>query len=1030
MRKIISYLLILTLLSSALIFASCEKKNNNDSSSVPGESKGESSEESGESSDTSDTSGVVENPFEYRTLVSAEKPYTVTAPSESSYPDLYNQQLTDGILACDEGITYRDASLVGFTTDVGIVVDLGDEGKELYEFNIRLLAMDIDGVGLPVRAVVYASDDSKEWKQLGKTEIDPYVDRTMCNGVLVLEEPVNARYIRFRVTLSKLFFFTDEVLIYANVPPKTQQVNNTQEKYDSDTNDYTAISNLSTGVAVNKTYSKNVAKGGKYTVTAAGFDERAGENKTILTEGGVVSSRFGHDAWVGISAADNPYIALDLGKVYDNLYSFKLYALGEGINIDYPDYVDFYASENGKDYYIIGRVYAPDPCPNYIYTITLAKFIKARYIKFAFSSGEGYYWVEELKALIGSGKTFENPAYPPLDLPEVKETEYWDESEPDYSTFLNLILGKPQQISASVYFNIGETDDTPASSPLLTDGKYAKSTYCYSGEWFEIATSGGARDIFYDLGKTSTVSQIKIDILVQKSYGIEYPEYIRFYLSENGTDWYMVYGQKHEKQNKEGVPVMLDYTLEKPYAARFVRINIKSRGFAFIDEIEVWGTKAVEETTQNISQSGIKPITFYTRESDRGYANNKNTSVRASDIALVFGDKGNENTLLPYVAYLDKQGNIVDTFMDGFLYTPSGPNLPSGNKATENTKKEDWLYFYDITFNGINGLDRLDEVTGEVKKALNLDEDYKVYVYLAFLNVSEQVTNFGDVDGDNAGENLSTPEGRKKVTMWFMKLCGDTFKERNYKNIALDGFYWLNETVGWEVDYTNVMTEVGDYVHEYGSNYLWIPFYNAEKFFYCREMGFDITSIQPNYAFYLDYTLESIYTCIKNALKYGISVEIEVSFQSYGDIYYVRRYLEYLYYGAVYGYMENATHFYYDDDNFFARMCNSKEFLPRLQYEYTYLFAKHKLKANPDKKSDLSFNASKDTILEGALAEFSQDTRYNIAVSPENGTVTINSDGTFNYYPNKGFTGKDVFYYTYNNYLGDSPECRVVVNVN
>ena len=211
MRKIISYLLILTLLSSALIFASCEKKNNNDSSSVPGESKGDSSEESGGRSDTSGTSGVVDSPFEYRTLVSAEKPYTVTAPSESAYPDLYNQQLTDGILACDEGITYRDASLVGFTTDVGIVVDLGDEGKELYEFNIRLLAMDIDGVGLPVRAVVYASDDSKEWKQLGKTEIDPYVDRTMCNGVLVLEEPVNARYIRIRVTLSKLFFITDEV---------------------------------------------------------------------------------------------------------------------------------------------------------------------------------------------------------------------------------------------------------------------------------------------------------------------------------------------------------------------------------------------------------------------------------------------------------------------------------------------------------------------------------------------------------------------------------------------------------------------------------------------------------------------------------------------------------------------------------------------------------------------------------------------------------------------------------------------------
>jgi hypothetical protein len=39
-------------------------------------------------------------------------------------------------------------------------------------------------------------------------------------------------------------------------------------------------------------------------------------------------------------------------------------------------------------------------------------------------------------------------------------------------------------------------------------------------------------------------------------------------------------------------------------------------------------------------------------------------------------------------------------------------------------------------------------------------------------------------------------------------------------------------------------------------------------------------------------------------------------------------------------------------------------------------------------------------------------TSLTIAEEPENGTVTINADGTVTYTPNEGFTGQDVFTYT------------------
>lgn len=1028
MRKLLAFLLIITLLISTVILASCEKDIETGKSSN-GEDSLSSEEQSGESSEEDGSART------YRTLVSVGKPYTVSFQADKDYPDLFSSQLTDGILACDEGVSHLDGKLAGWTTDLVLNIDLGDDGKRLYEFNIRLLAMNIYGIGLPSRVSIYYSNDGSKYEYLARAEIEEYVDRTMRNAVLVLDEPIDARYIRFRVNNSAGFLFTDEALVYADVPSREVLKNNTAEEYKNDNNDYTAIKKLTTGVATVKTYSKNVAAGMKYTINATEIDERAtdvpeNEPNKKLTSGGTLPNRFEHKVWVGLSAKDNPNIVLDLGKVYDNLYSFKVYALGEGTGVRYPDYIDFYASQNGKDYYIIGRVYAPENVPNFAYTINLAKFIKARYVKFAFPSGVDYYWVEELEVYAGSSNSFsKGNIYPPLNLPKVDTPVYWDSTEPDYTTPQNLILGRPQQISASIYIDADLTDDTPQTSPLLTNGQYAKSNYCYSGEWFEIANKGGSRDFFYDLEKTSTVTGFKINILVQKSYGIEYPEFIRVYLSDDGTNWYGVYYGKYDRMGLEGVPVMLDVTLDTPYAARFVRIMIKTRGFGFIDEMEIWGTKAVEKDTISITQSGIKPVKFYTRPDDEEYASNKNTNVKASDVALVFGDKGNDKTLLPYVAYLDKSGNIVDTFMNGFLYTPSGSGLPSGHSTVGDTDKADWLYFYDVTFNGVNGLDRLEEVVAEVKKSLKLDDNYKVYVYISLLNVSEKVKNFGDVDGDGVSEDLTTAEGRKKAVMWFMKLCDDTFKEREYKNIALDGFYWLHETAGWEVDYSPVMTEVGNYVHEFGQNYLWIPYYNAEKFYFCNDMGFDITSIQPNYAFTITAGVDRFISTIKNSLKYGMCVELEVAYQSYGDMYYVSRYLEYLYYGAVYGYMKDATHFYYDDDNFFARMAYAEGFIPRLQYDYTYQFAKGVLKANPDKRADISFNVQKDTILKDKLAEFDRMARYKIETSPHNGTVTINLDGTFTYYPNKGFTGTDTFTYTYNNYLGDSPECVVKITV-
>ncbi|WP_157964593.1 beta strand repeat-containing protein, partial [Algibacillus agarilyticus] len=67
--------------------------------------------------------------------------------------------------------------------------------------------------------------------------------------------------------------------------------------------------------------------------------------------------------------------------------------------------------------------------------------------------------------------------------------------------------------------------------------------------------------------------------------------------------------------------------------------------------------------------------------------------------------------------------------------------------------------------------------------------------------------------------------------------------------------------------------------------------------------------------------------------------------------------------------------------------------------------------------ADDSFNATEDTVLNGSVAGNDSTTSggtlsFAKATDPANGTVTVNTDGTFSYTPNSNYTGNDSFTYT------------------
>lgn len=981
----------------------------------------------------SENSEGEQTPMRY-TLISVGKPYTSKVASNEHYVDCYEQQLTDGQKTPDSGVFYTDPRMVGYTSNNLFVIDLGEDGKRINAVAARSLDLSQDGVRLSGGVRFHGSTDGENWKSLGRAYFTPTGDRTVSTARLELEEPMDYRYIRVTMNLASgaAFFFLDELEVYADVPEKEPMVT-LDAAYAGQKIDRGAWKALSTGAAAEPVASVNVARGASYSYANLKFDPRAqdGEGK-LLTDGATTGKLFGEAVWAGLKASSAPSITVKLSEERSDLYAFRVYALNNAPQVRFADWIDVYGSTDNKSFTLLGRMYAPDGGNNHTYTLLLPEYVKAKYIRFSFPAGseEDFYWIEEIQVAAGSEEEIPGELFPPFTIGKVTEEVLWPATDADYRKQQNLLLGLPQKIASSDYRDLASHgDETGADTTLLTDGKLAKDLYCYNGEFF-FSRGGNALEFFYDLGALSTVQEFHIRYLEHGEWGIANPRWVTVLLSEDAENWYPVsyYTGGEWDSAQAAVRKSIDWTLEQPYAARFVRFRIESAAL-FLEELEVIGTKAVSSSAVRLADSGIDSVPYYLCDENRAYASTENTPIKAKDIAIVYGNHDNGEMLLPLVAYLDENGKIQDTLMDGFLYCTSGI-LPSGSQLHLPNYKVDWEYLYDITFNGAVGLDKLEKTVAQVKAELNRP-DYVVQIYIMMPTVVKTVTDFGDVDGDGVSESLATPEGRKKVVDWYINMFRDEFAARGYQHMEIGGFYWSNEAVTWgaEADDSDIIREVASYVHENGEYLLWIPYHDANRYFLTYELGFDLICMQPNYMFSTDKPLSNFTHTANVGLDRKMCVEIEHSYQAFSDPVYVRNYMLYLYYGATMGYMKDAIHIYYDDYDNLSRLAISDDPLCRLQYDATYQFIRGTLDITPDARSASLFSGKQDTILRGTVGVETWKESYTLVRAPEHGIVTMQKDGSFLYFPDPGYTGTDSFSYTYNAYLGESAPCQVELQI-
>lgn len=747
------------------------------------------------------------------------------------------------------------------------------------------------------------------------------------------------------------------------------------------------------------------------------LDDRAKSTDGVLTDGDDIGGSIAEEKiWAGVKADEGAVIRIDLKKKYDSVCSFAFSCVKSAENaIEFPEFIEVLA--DGAD---VGRMYAPtdEKVINHNFVLSLGKCVNASEVSFVLPAKEGVFYRFEEASVYANEIITAGDFYGGFEVAEVNE-ELWDDQT---DVIENLAVSKKLMVKAGAG---GVNSSTNHSNiEILNDGVSSESTYCYDGKWVRF---NGAADrlVVVDLGKTSAVTSFETHFLFSKSMWINIPHVIRFSLSEDGRTWYDAVKFEELKHNGDESMLPVKYELKTPVKARYASLFFTCDQ-NFVDEFIVNGKKSVKGAASAASLGN--GYVFEAGMDDKGYLKPSEKLLGgAKDVLLVYHTTEtviNENMLLPYVGYLDKDGNIKDTMFDGFLFLPSVRPLPGGGCPDGGrTFKTDWEFLFDSIFGDGICMNALEATAEKVAKALDL-KDFKVKAYVTIANVHPEVNNFGEVDGKML--DFSSLDDCKKAAEWYVDKVRTKFKSMNYKHIELCGYYWFSEQLSGK--YAGIVKAIADQIHSMGEQFFWIPWHCAPGFASWESYGFDVCCMQPNYAFNVGIPEKRLLDNDALVRRYGLCYEMECWGKLFKDRLFLRKYMNYMKQGAIKGYCD-AINMYYQDVADFKQCCYSKDAPVRLMYDYQYKYMRNELPLVPERPADASFEAKKNTPLDGSVSSGSDIRVYRLSLSPEHGTVTLDENGSFTYYPNKNYTGRDSFAFRANEYLCDSEDAVVTVEV-
>lgn len=492
------------------------------------------------------------------------------------------------------------------------------------------------------------------------------------------------------------------------------------------------------------------------------------------------------------------------------------------------------------------------------------------------------------------------------------------------------------------------------SKDMLTDGMTGDPSSCYGGGWAHFYRGVG-RSLVIDLGEAYSVCGFDIGFIQDKGMGIYSPEQVRFSLSEDGTDYYEIKTVDSPYPASFAMQVRACYgaEFEKSYRARYARVDFGVEVNVFCDEIRVFGTDLGPDS-EHLCGTPVADI-FENRYADR------DSLGGAHDIPLLYFGYWPEDErvarlkkedFLPYIAYIDTDGNPKDTMFDAVLMLMVQGRCPSGGCLSyhgEPSRYSDWEFIISELFADGYNLKALDEAIGELKKSI-FSKDYKHKVYLTAPVPKVSLTPYGDMNGDGIEEKLLTTDDCVDAYCFCVDELAKRFEAECFKNIMLKGWFWNNESASRASrdDEEYFASRCVEELHKRGYKCIFIPYFQAGGCDKAKKIGFDCTTMQPGLSFQPVLQSDpkgamSDFTAL--CKKYGFGVELEIHHgaknaatkETYG-----RLFDEYLLSCLKNGMMNGTVHTYYQaaGPGVFYECAHSKDDYIRGIYDKLYKFIK------------------------------------------------------------------------------------------
>ncbi len=813
--------------------------------------------------------------------------YTTSWDAMTSYPDTDKKELTDGkrgthLYSNDAWAGYEPAyDEMSFDKDFEVVLDLG-EVKEFEQVQIGTLQSNAYeySVSVPLNIKVEYSSDKVHWNL--------YADKTYYNvpdGVNRMNYTLDgvkasAQYIKFTLIVPERFCL-DEICVYKEMMEYGD--------YESDP-DRGAESNL----IYKKPY--DVSRSADYRSTAG-----------ILTDGLYMQSGNLYDGnWTGFVRSNKAHFN-EVELVF-NMEAAN--SVGEVIissrndsanNLTTPKNIKLYASMDGATWDEFANVAdvtddgsveltwngerdgfsAKTEGATRVYT----KFIK---VSFEVPEEEGVYaCLDEVKVIGKKGQTTDSSFV-------VSSTGYG-----------NLALGKK-------YYSLPTSQKTaqPDIGEIqLTDGIRGDITNNQDPAWVmiqqdycEIPNHMGSRTVVQgyviDLGKEMYVTEVRTKF-ISKGFGksTEFPWTVWTYATNDAGDecpeeWFMLSRQWHVgrawnsgtcnfgwrsdwtgKNYPDGTPqTMTDSIKGYPFVkTRYIRVDIEALRNAALDEIEVYGYETPQEGAFEVVEGTERNL-----DTGRDYLKASEQTGYIQDMLLCYNgwyridaQSGEERgawkdyQFRPYLTYIDKQGNAVDTMFDAVMFLGLSDKVGASYSGDAGHKYypqsiDAWEWYLSKTLGEGGDVWELNKAAKIASEELG-DPNYKVKFIVMHPGADgKNGDKFGPINGEYYDTAIPTshyynyPTDEKAgwqivADWWFdraMELYEENIKDLEYVEFA--GFYYLPEQVGY---LPAVPRYCVDRAHELGYKMYWIPFNSANGYHWGEDIGFDAVALQPNHFF-------------------------------------------------------------------------------------------------------------------------------------------------------------------------------------